>query len=162
MDGEGWHLLECPACGHEWSGEPGKRRIAAALDDALSSLTIRPEDGATVALVRRYAADLDEASVVAATLAKALRDLRGEVDLELFDRFAALATRIEDTTVLGLLGPKLLAALTELGMTPRARAAVAGKGGAPGGADRAGAHPDDCKCLPCLRERRSGARQGGH
>lgn len=157
-----WHMLECPDCGHEWSVEPAKRRIAAALDDALHGLTIRPEDGATVALARRYAADLDDASVVAASLAKALRDLRGEVALELYDRFAALATRIEDTTVLGLLGPKLLAALMELGMTPRARAAVAGKGGGPDGADRTGAHPDDCKCLPCMRTRRSGARPGGN
>lgn len=149
----------CAECGNEAEIVLAGRVLTPALEEALQALEIRPEDGATVALVRRYAADLDEANVVAASLAKALRQLRREVDDELYDRLAALATRIEDTTVLGLLGPKLLAALTELGMTPRARAALAGKGGAQHGADSA-AHGDDCKCLPCLRRRR-GARSDG-
>lgn len=152
--------LACPECGDEAEIVLAGRVLAPALDEALQGLQLQPEDGATVALARRYATDLDESAVVAAALAKALRQLRREVDDELYDRFAALATRIEDTTVLGLLGPKLLAALTELGMTPRARAAVAGKGGAPNGADSA-AHGDDCKCLPCMRRRRTNPRRDG-
>lgn len=111
-------------------GMAAGRAIGAALEKALRGVQTRPEDAAAVELARRYAADLDEAAVVAATLAKTLRELLS-VSPDLHDRLLTLAVRIEDTAVLASLGPKLLAALEQLGMTPRARAAVAGRGGDP-------------------------------
>lgn len=63
--------------------------------------------------------------------------------------------------LLDKLGPRLLAVLDALTMTPRARAAVAGKGGAPrdNGPDTDAQHTNTCTCLPCQRARRI-ARSG--
>ena len=72
--------------------------LAEALAEALRSVPVRPEDAAVVALARCYAAVVDAAATA------------------------------EAQAVLAELGPKLLAVLVELGMTPRARAAVLGKG----------------------------------
>ena len=103
------------------------RAVAAALRE----LATTPPDAAAVALARRYARDIDQAQLLTAQTTKALRDLAA-LDVDLHDRLLTLATRIEATAVLALLGPKLLAVLTELGMTPRARAAVLGGKEAPG------------------------------
>lgn len=108
-----------------WSPRGG---IDAALDAALAGATVDDLDGATVALARRYARELDDAAVISTAITKALREL-GAVNYDLHDKFLALAARIEQAAVAASIGPKLLAALEQLQMTPRARAAVVnGKG----------------------------------
>jgi uroporphyrinogen-III synthase len=106
-----------------------------AVESALAKLreaeAVMPRDVAAEELARRYAHDIDDAAVVSTQAAKALRELAGQIDHELYSRVAALFDRIESTAVLATLGPKLLAVLVELGMTPRARADTTRKGGAP-------------------------------
>lgn len=105
-----------------------------AVESALAKLradeAVMARDVGTEALARRYAYDIDEAAVISTQAAKVLRELAGTVDHELYSRIAALFDRIESTAVLATLGPKLLAVLAELGMTPRARADTTRKGGA--------------------------------
>jgi hypothetical protein len=106
--------------------------VTWALEKALEHAGTGDRDAATVALARRYARDLDDASVVSTQAAKLLRELEGVLDDVQYDRVAALAARVEETAVLALLGPKLQVTLSELGMTPRARTEIAGKGGGNG------------------------------
>lgn len=118
-----------------------KVSVLAALDAALKAAKPADVDAATVALARRYAAELDEAAVLSVRMTKALRKLNryveaGEVSQELFEDFEGLASRIEETHVAGLIGPKLLAALEQLQLTPAARKAVVPPGG--GGGDGTG------------------------
>lgn len=75
--------------------------VLAAVEEALQHLEPEPVDGGAVALARRYADTIDQAPAE------------------------------ERAAVLGALGPKLLVALEALTMTPRARAALAQKGGLP-------------------------------
>lgn len=126
--------------------------IGKALSTSLKAVQLRPEDQAARALAERYARDLDEAAVVSANLTKAMRDLLA-IDPALHDRFLTLATRIEGTAVLAAIGPKLLAALEQLGMTPAARAAVTGKTGV-GGGKSDGASRSKLDELRTRRERR--------
>jgi len=120
--------------------------VLNALNIALTSAPAADQDAATVALAKRYALELDDAAVVSVAMTKALRQLsRSEVDTELFEKFETLAARIEEVHVAATVGPKLLAALTELQMTPKARNAVAAGGGAPSAGSTA---------LDQLRERR--------
>lgn len=103
--------------------------IAEALESALTALQDLPaQDAALRALARRYACDIDEAPCVALDGQRVVEDLMrhrdGAVDPALLDRLRRVLTRIEQTTVLAALGPKLNAALNDLGMTPKARQAV--------------------------------------
>jgi hypothetical protein len=102
--------------------------VVNALKRALTAAKPAPQDVGTVALAKHYAAAIEEAA--------ALADEAALIEPETEDqakRLAALSRRVEAQTVLGELGPKLLAALVELGMTPKARSAVAGsKGGGQG------------------------------
>lgn len=103
--------------------------IAEALESALASLTgLSPQDAALRALARRYACDIDEAPVVALDAQRVEEDLmrhrQGPIDPALLDRVRRVHTRIEQTTVLAALGPKLNQALNDLGMTPKSRSAV--------------------------------------
>lgn len=115
---------------------PATLPVFWALESALAQLpaeSVQPRDRAAEALARRYARDIDDAHVISTTAAKVLRVLaRENVDIEVYDRVAAIFDRIEQTAVLALLGPKLLLVLTELGMTPKSRADVTHKGGARG------------------------------
>lgn len=81
---------------------PVEATLAGAVSGAIENLDLRPEDGAAVRLATRYAEAIDAAT-------------EPEERAQALDR----------------LGPKLLAALAALGMTPQARAAL-GKGGATG------------------------------
>jgi hypothetical protein len=90
--------------------------MSQSVDAALAETEHEARDGATVALVRLYAATIDDAA---------------DGDM---------------TETLRELGPKLLAALEALGMSPRARSAATR--GAPGGT---GPNP-----LDELRQRRAG------
>lgn len=81
------------------------------------------------------------------TVVKAVRDALGSLELRPQDGAAvrlavAYAREIDaDPTQLGKLGPALLSALESLGMSPRARAALAGKKG--GEPDAPAANPID-------------------
>jgi hypothetical protein len=109
---------------------PNAGGVAGALEKALAATSLRLPDGAAVALARRYACDIDEAPSLALDAAVLLEDLAAisQVDRALVDRLRRTLARIEQTTVLSLLGPKLGLILAELGMTPKARADVKGGG----------------------------------
>lgn len=109
--------------------------VLAALDAALESAPPADQDTATVALAKRYALELDDAAVISTRMTKALRRLHKaeDVDDDLFEQFEALAARIEETHVAALIGPKLLAALEQLNMTPASRKAVVGGAEPPAG-----------------------------
>lgn len=100
--------------------------LAADLADALEAATLRPEDGATQALAVRYATLIDEAAP-AAKYASALAWLAGEHEADDAARARYVDTiraALSEHSVMSDLGPKLLAALDALGMSPRARAAL--------------------------------------
>lgn len=111
---------------------PADRLLTPAVAETIKALDTADVDAGAVRLAVRYAHDLDEAAVISASLTKALRELE-ELSPTLHDKFLTLAVRIEETTVLGNLGPKLLAALEQLAATPAARAKLRGGGGTGGG-----------------------------
>jgi hypothetical protein len=101
------------------------------LGRALIELKPTGQDSATVALARRYAKVIEDAVEIA--------DAAAMIEPENVDQMRAiqaLQRRVEAQTVLAELGPKLLASLVELGMTPRARSATVAKGGGPGDGDK--------------------------
>lgn len=106
-----------------------ERTVRWALDAALAKLDKNPLDQAAVALARRYASDIDKAAKLSVAADKLAREIRPYLDDRQYDRLVAQFARIDETAVLGLLGPKLVQVLAELGMTARARADVTGKGG---------------------------------
>ncbi len=95
--------------------------LAPAVAETIAALPLTSEDAAAVRLAERYAQDIDEATLVHATLTKVLREV-AELDVDLYDRLLPLAVRIERTAVLASIGPKLLAALEQLGATVPVRA----------------------------------------
>jgi hypothetical protein len=97
--------------------------ITRALSGSLRDTKFLERDRGAVALARRYAALIEEAQVVAEELER-LRP----ADEDQAAVIARLKARVEAQTVTSDLGPKLLATLAALGMTPAARAATA-KGG---------------------------------
>lgn len=109
------------------TGEAGPQ--SEALAAALKDLTIAKGDGAAVELARRYAALIDEATS-ASKYRKALEKIGRALDP---DDDAAAAAFNEITDALGAhsvasdLGPKYLAALVQLGMTPAARGVKQGE-----------------------------------
>lgn len=104
--------------------------MLTALNAALRAQPPAATDAATVALAKRYALELDDSAVISTALAKTLRKLaKVEGTVELYDEILKLATRIEEVHVAALVGPKLLAALSELRMTPNSRAGVIQGGG---------------------------------
>jgi len=102
--------------------------LALAVAETIAALSPVPADAGIVRLAERYARDIDEADLVTASLVKVLREV-AELDVDVHDRLLPLAVRIERTTVLASLGPKLLAALEQLGATPAARSRRGGGGG---------------------------------
>lgn len=109
--------------------------ILTALQAALRAAPQAPLDAATVALAKRYALELDEADVISTAATKALRQLsKADIEDDLFEKFEALAARIEKTHVAATIGPKFLAALEQLQLTPKARNAILTPGGG-GGSD---------------------------
>lgn len=96
--------------------------VLTALHKALRDTTQVDRDAATVALAKRYARELDDAALISVATSKALAKLRDvEGAGEIHDQLLALAARIEEAHVAALIGPKLLAALEQLHMTPGAR-----------------------------------------
>lgn len=115
--------------------------MLTALNAALRAQQPDSADAAAVALAKRYALELDDAAVISQALAKTLRKFAAvEGASELYDDVFKLATRIEEVHVAATIGPKLLSALEQLNLTPKARNAVvappAGGGGASAGSSR--------------------------
>jgi hypothetical protein len=106
--------------------------VLTALHTALRARTPADADAATVALAKRYALELDDSATISRSLAKTLRKIaRAGLDAELYDELLALTVRIEEVHVAAVVGPKLLAALEQLQLTPKARSGVLQGGGAP-------------------------------
>jgi hypothetical protein len=104
--------------------------ILTALNASLKVAEPDTKDQAAVALAKRYALKLDESAVISRAVARSLAKLaRIEGCGDLHDELTALAVRIEETHVAAVVGPKLLAALTELQLTPAARRTVTQGGG---------------------------------
>lgn len=108
-----------------------RRSARTALDAALSALSEQPTDEAIVHLARHYARLLDNAAP-AGKYAKAV------AWIERLDCTAAqeqlrltVLVALAEHSVASDLGPKYLAVLDALGMTPLARARLAGKVQAP-------------------------------
>lgn len=105
---------------------PLEKAVAAALRTA----TTMPQDGATKALATRYARLVDEADQHAAEAAQTWLEL-DPTDQIGRQRLAKLDAAVQAHTVAADLGPKLLAALDKLLMTPAARVSgTSTKGGA--------------------------------
>lgn len=131
---------------------PMARAVSAALRAATDK---QARDGGAVALAKRYAALIDEATVQA-KYADPLKVLRRAVN-ECSDPHAGKALdRVEQAlaahSVASDLGPKLLEALKQMGMTVAGRPA-AKEGGAPGAAVAAAIDE-----FTERRQRRSGER----
>lgn len=104
--------------------------VLTALNTSLRKAVPAEQDAATVALAKRYALELDDAALVSRAVAKSLRKLsKIEEASEVYDELLTLASRIEEAHVTALIGPKLLAALEQLQLTPKARSAVVQGGG---------------------------------
>lgn len=124
--------------------------MLTALHTALRARTPADADAATVALAKRYALELDDSATISRSLAKTLRKVaRAGLDDELYDELLALTVRIEEVHVAAVVGPKLLAALEQLQLTPKARSGVLQGGGTPD-ADSGKSALDE------LRDRRAG------
>ncbi len=110
--------------------------LARALGSALSAAATAPEDAAAVALARRYAALIDNAAV-ASKYREPLRYLRAVVtaygDEDAVKHLDKIADALAAYSVASDLGPKLLTALTALGMTTAGRNVGGAKGGESGG-----------------------------
>jgi hypothetical protein len=101
--------------------------LTRALGTALTAAEHEQRDAGTVALARRYAALID-AAAVAAKYRRSLEAVRSALlaseSLEAEDaleHFNKLADALAEHSVASDLGPKLLAALTSLGLTPAGR-----------------------------------------
>jgi hypothetical protein len=105
--------------------------VLTALHTALRARTPADADAATVALAKRYALELDDSATISRAMAKTLRKVLQSGQDELYDELLALATRIEEVHVAAVVGPKLLAALEQLQLTPKARSGVLQGGGVP-------------------------------
>lgn len=104
------------------------RLLAPAVTASLDEIELEPEDAAAAKLAERYAREIDQADAAAAQADKVLRQIDDE-DFDTRELVSALKAKLGARTAVSDLGPKLLAALAELGATPKARAA-ARKGGA--------------------------------
>lgn len=107
--------------------------LEAAVRAAVEAAPVRPQDAGAVALVYRYAALIDEATPTS-VYARHVRNVARALDQADEDAVESMR-KIEDAlgahSVASDLGPKLLAALTALGLTLAGRGA-GGKVGGPG------------------------------
>ena len=112
---------------------PSRGPMSRAVADAVKSAQIPPTDSGAVALAKRYAVLIDEAAPTAryAELLRALGAGLAPDDDRAQDAFRKVADALGQHSVASDLGPKLLAALTALGLTATGRGV---KGGGQGGA----------------------------
>jgi hypothetical protein len=125
------------------AAEPEKIRIGPDLASSLAAAKLTPADQATRALAVRYAELLDDAAV-AEKYARAVKMCGQAIEIQsehlgetaaqqLMSAWSRIESALAEHTVASDLGPKLLAALQQLGMTPAARKEAL-KGAAPGDA----------------------------
>lgn len=96
---------------------------ARALAEALRNLEVLDRDRAAVQLAKRYAALIDEATP-ASKYRDPMRLINRSLnpgDEQAAQAFAKIADALAAHSVMSDLGPKLLAVLTALGMTPAGR-----------------------------------------
>lgn len=99
--------------------------MTRAVDAALATITDRPADAAAVALCREYARLIDNAAP-ASKYRKALSKVaalaaRFDTDTDTAAALDTVAVALAEHSVASDLGPKLLAALTALGLTAAGR-----------------------------------------
>lgn len=127
--------------------------LERAVRRSLTTAKLPPADAGTVALARQYAALIDAAEPSAA-LARAIATVETRIfpaEPAVHEAWRRVTTALSEHTVSSDLGPKLLAALESLGLSPRARAAMkAGNADVP--APKTGGQLDE------LRKRRDGKR----
>ena len=113
--------------------------LEQALLISLQDVQLSPRDRSTAELAKRYARLIDDAAPAAkyrthlTAMGRALAMLAAREPLaasEAAEHFEKIADALSAHSVASDLGPKLLAALVQLGMTPAARSAVT-KGGDP-------------------------------
>lgn len=105
--------------------------MLTALNTALRARTPADADAAAVALAKRYALELDDSGTISRAMAKTLRKVLQSGQDELYDELLGLAVRIEEVHVAATVGPRLLAALEQLQLTPKARTGVLQGGDVP-------------------------------
>ena len=105
--------------------------ILPSVRDTIAQLGSEPKDAALRRLAEHYARSIDEARMIAID-ARRLLDASAKGDIEIPKRMLnALVKHSESDQVLADLGPRLQAALESLGASPKARAAMTGKGDKP-------------------------------
>lgn len=123
-----------------------------ALDEALTNVTVQTRDKAAVQLARRYAALLDEAAPASRYREPLLLISQAlPADPPIEKAFRTIADALGAHSVASDLGPKLLAVLTSLGMTPAGRGA---KDATPPGGDGPKGKADELSQRREERERR--------
>jgi hypothetical protein len=125
---------------------PADGPIVSAVTAALEDAPLLPRDVVAVALAKRYAALLDDAE----RLAEMAGLIEPETDTQA-RKLASLEIAVDAQSIASDLGPKLLAVLSSLGMTPAGRGVKGG--GAQGGATPVTSRLDE---LRNRRERRTG------
>lgn len=98
---------------------PALPRLELAVTRSLQDVPKLPRDAAAVALARRYARVIDDAQRVAEELDGMTPDTDAQAEA-----IRRLAAKVEAHSVVSDIGPKLLAALNSLGMTPQARSST--------------------------------------
>lgn len=134
--------------------------MRSAVDKALRTAKLPAADAGTVALVRIYAGLIDGAAP-SAGLAKALETLESRIfpaEPAVQEAWRRVTTALSEHTVSSDLGPKLLAGLESLGLSPRARAAMKAGGKADVPPPRTGGRLDE---LRAARDRKR-APETGH
>lgn len=145
--------------------EPGS--MSAAVSDSLRTLgeEIPEQDRGAAALARKYAALIDE-SAPSATYAKHLLAIREALDVlrvegikvfgyDVDKAYDAIVIALSDHSVASDLGPKLLAALNALGLTPAGRAERGG--GKTDDGRRTGSKTDELRAKRESRAQRAGS-----
>jgi hypothetical protein len=107
-------------------------KLLPAVRETLAALVpVLADDTGLRKLAEQYASAIDEAQAVAIDARKLIEQCK-RGDLELPRRMLnALEKYSDSTSVLGELGPKLQSALESLGASPKARAAMIGRGKKP-------------------------------
>lgn len=123
-------------------------RLSRALLATLRAATTRPEDAAAIRLAKNYAELLDNAAP-AGKYAKALEWLaRVPTEPNQAQHQLTIMIALAEHSVASDLGPKLLAVLDDLGVTPAARARLSARGAA-------AAAPPPASPLDELKQRRA-------
>lgn len=101
--------------------------ILPGVHESVAELKLGPADEGMRRLAEQYASAIDDAQAIAREAVRLAESAEGDREKAL----SALLKRLDAGSVLGELGPKLLAALESLGASPKARAAMTGKGAKP-------------------------------